>query len=697
VKTSRTSENDSPFHEGEQELQSRLGMREKMERFGNQIIRDFMPAQHRDFFNQLPLVFVGHADRDTWPWASILYGPPGFITSDNPKKLTISTTAIPGDPLENFLQQPEKPIQRLGLLGIELSTRRRNRLSGHIVETSKQHIDIQVDQAFGNCPQYIQTRSLEYIEKDHAMQPDTTDLTKLDTQAIKLISNSDTFFVASYVANGSNEASEGVDVSHRGGKPGFIRVDDEFTLTIPDYLGNFHFNTLGNFFVNPKAGLLFIDFEKGNILTITGTVKILWDSPDTKFFNGAERLWQFRIDHGHWIRNALPLRWKLDEYSPNTELTGTWKEAEQIKELQEARNNWLPYNVENIVNESSVIKSFYLKPKNGIPHQFKAGQFLTIKAQVDDKELIRTYTVSSAPGNEYYRISVKREGVFSRYLHDNIAVGDCIDIKAPCGAFTFDASIARPAVLLAAGIGATPMVSMAHHALQEGFRTRTIRPTTLICAARSDSQRAFFEELNNIAQHSNGNIRAFWVLSQIEEKLKPGKDFHHQGRISKELLQAILPVDDYDFYLCGPQGFMQSIYDILRSLGVNNSRIFDEAFGNASIVRDETTIEVQTHTHIEKKRQEANEAVVTFTDSNVKQAWSKGDGTLLEFAESHGLSPAYGCRNGQCGACKTKLISGNITYQHDYTTSLDKDEILLCCAVPAESENSDKSKVSIKI
>lgn len=132
---------------------------------------------------------------------------------------------------------------------------------------------------------------------------------------MQLISKSDTFFVASYLANNSNAVSEGADVSHRGGKAGFVRVDDKQTLTIPDYLGNFHFNTLGNFVENPQAGLLFIDFEKGHLLTLTGSVEILWDSPDTKFFAGAERLWKFRLDHGFWLKNVLPLRWKLQDYS----------------------------------------------------------------------------------------------------------------------------------------------------------------------------------------------------------------------------------------------------------------------------------------------------------------------------------------------------------------------------------------------
>ena len=686
----------SPFHTGEQKIQSLLGVREKMERFGSQVIRDFMPEQHREFFSKLPFVFVGHADSKGWPWASIVFDKPGFISSKTDKQLQINATPVSGDPLAELLSGPLLNNNRLGLLGIELPTRRRNRLSGHIINASEQHFQLEIDQAFGNCPQYIQTRELRYVDEQELPETTVNDITHLDSQAMALINNSDTFFVASYVANGTNEASEGVDVSHRGGKPGFIRVDDEATLTIPDYLGNFHFNTLGNFLETPKAGLLFIDFEHGHLLTLTGTTEILWDSPDTEYFEGAERLWKFRIDHGRWIRNSLPLRWKLDEYSPNTRLTGTWEKADAIRKAAAERDRWLPYQVIEVVNESSVIKSFHLKPRNGHRPTFEAGQFLTVRTEVDGETLVRTYTVSSAPGDEHFRISVKRDGVFSSHLHDHVSVGDIIETKAPCGAFTFDTSIERPAVLISAGVGITPMVSMARHTLMEGIRTRSIRPLTLISAARDQYQRAFFNELNDIAQGSGGYIRAFWALSQVDKNMKPGEDYHLNGRISKDLLQAVLPIDDYDIYLCGPNSFMQSMYDLLRDLGVSDSSIFSEAFGPASLVRDVDNASVSFET-----LPAASEAIVTFvepgSDSHIEQAWSKGDGTLLEFAESHGLTPEYGCRSGQCGSCKAKLISGGVSYRQEFTADVGTDEVLLCCAVPAAIEGKEVEKLSISL
>ncbi len=709
--TKTSSFNASPFHRGEQEIQSRLGVREKMERFGSRVIRDFMPEQHQEFYSQLPFIFAGHADKDGWPWASILFNKPGFMQSPTPKRLDINAAPVMGDPLAETLEKRSLAKDehgtdtRLGLLGIELTSRRRNRLAAHVINHSDEGIHLEVDQAFGNCPQYIQTRELDMLDPKTLPQPSVKNIQAFDDEAKALIANSDTFFVASYIksddTNDNTQASEGADVSHRGGQPGFVRVDNEYTLTIPDYLGNNHFNTFGNFVENSKAGLLFIDFESGHILTLTGTVEIIWDSPETEHFEGAERLWKFHIDHGRWIHNGLPLRWKLDEYSPNSLLTGTWDEAKKMAQAEARKDEWLPYEITDVVEESSVIKSLYLKADRHQAPKFLPGQFLTIKVNIDGKDLIRNYSLSSAPADSLYRISVKREqsqdsqrpdGVFSNYIHEHFKAGDTLNAKAPRGDFTFDTSSGRPAVLLAGGVGITPMISMARHALNELIRTRSGEPLTFIGAAKDHHQRAFFDEFNALAEASSGQIRAFWSLSDTDPSLKPGRDFHNKGRISAELLQAILPIDDYDFYLCGPTGFMQSTYNLLRKLGVSDARIQAEEFGPASLKRDEDHA-----TEAFKPQPAATEAIIKFTESKVEQAWSEGDGNLLDFAESHGFTPEFGCRSGQCGACKTTLVSGNVTYQSEHSSSVNENEVLLCCAVPAAVEGEDVVKLSLKL
>lgn len=677
----------SPFHRGEQEIQQRLGVREKMERFGRQVIRDYMPEQHRDFYAQLPFVFIAHSDDHGWPWASMLFNRKGFINSASNQQLQINAKPVEGDPLNQSLTKGT----RLGLLGIELETRRRNRLSAYIKETNDNSINLSIKQAFGNCPQYIQTRELYAVNPASMPAVKTEKITQFDQQAVELISLSDTFFVASYVANGSNSASEGADVSHRGGKPGFILVDNNYSLTIPDYSGNNHFNTLGNFVENAKAGLLFIDFIHGHMLTLTGNVEILWESDETEFFAGAERLWKFNLDHGYWLKNSLPLRWKLQQYSVNTSLSGTWSEAKARQKSDQLKHQWQPYQIVNIVKESHVIKSFYLKPPADQKPYFKAGQFITLKIKIAGKELIRTYTVSSSPNDTLLRISVKQDGVFSNFLHQQLKVGDIIASKAPSGVFTFDADNNKPAVLISAGIGITPMISMVRYAIQEAIRTRSSRPILLICTARNNAERAFYQELNEIAANSAAQIKVIWLLTKPENHLKIGRDYDHQGRISKQRLQSFLPKTKFDAYLCGPGSFMQNHYNWLREIGVNDEHIFAEAFGPASLIRDD--LAPKKHLPLPA----AKEAIVTFTESKMEQSWSESDGSLLEFAESHGLNPVYGCRNGQCGQCKHTLVSGDVSYKQAVDLPLSKDEILICCAVPAKTNDNTNSHLEIQL
>ena len=484
-----------------------------------------------------------------------------------------------GDPLAESLA----PGLPLGLMGIELHTRRRNRLSGRISAVGEGGFELAVQQTFGNCPQYIQARSWDMT----GQSPTGVALERfegLDAQARQLIAGSDTFFVASYVAG--EAVSDGVDISHRGGRPGFVRVDDDGTLTIPDYLGNFHFNTLGNFLENPRAGLLFVDFDRGDLLMLTGTVEILWDSPDLEFFDGAQRLWTFKPVEARRLKGALPGRWQFHSESVNSQLTGTWALATQKREQQHLRQQWRSYEVVKIADESATVRSFYLKPAEGPVMDFQPGQFLTVRAEVDGQLLVRTYTVSSAPSDNYYRISVKRDGIFSNYLHRQLTLGDSLEARAPAGPFVFDVVGERPALLIAAGVGITPIVAMARHALIEAVRTRSLRPLRIIVAARNQQERAFHQELAELAAAANGQVEVIWVLSQPEGELREGRDYQYRGRLDANLLAKLAPAGELDAYLCGPGPFMQAVYDGLRALDVPDKHIFAEAFGPASMQRD---------------------------------------------------------------------------------------------------------------
>ncbi|HEV8388891.1 MAG TPA: pyridoxamine 5'-phosphate oxidase family protein [Dongiaceae bacterium] len=317
----------SPWHAGEVALQRSAGVAEKMAAHGR-VIRDHMLDQHRQFYPLLPFIVAGAVDDAVDgggdAWATILSGQPGFLQAPDPRRLSIAAARDARDPADGGMNDGDA----IGLLGIELHTRRRNRLNGKVRRTGAEHFDVTVEQSFGNCPQYIQLRDFAFV-RDPAMpaaqQP--LKLDRLDERARAMIAEADTFFVASYVDRAA--AGREVDVSHRGGKPGFVRVGADDVLTIPDFSGNRFFNTLGNLIANPRAGLLFVDFETGDLLQLSGDAAVVLDSPEIAAFQGAERLWRFtprRIVHRP---GALPLRWTFqqDGWSPQSLRTGSWGEA----------------------------------------------------------------------------------------------------------------------------------------------------------------------------------------------------------------------------------------------------------------------------------------------------------------------------------------------------------------------------------
>lgn len=682
----------SPFHPGEQTIQTRLGVRDYAEATGQLMMRSFMPDQHRDFFSQLPFVVLGSIDENGWPFASLVSGKPGFIQSPDNRTLSIETTIAPGDPLK----QSARPGAPIGLLGIELHTRRRNRMNATVSSVTEAGFNLSVDISFGNCPQYIQNRAFKFVRPAHDMSQVAAPeiLHDFDTHAHNMIRTADTFFVASYAKAKDHSDIDGVDVSHRGGRPGFVRLEGK-TLTIPDYSGNRLFNTFGNFAATPKAGLTFVDFETGDLLMLTGTVDMIWDDdPRVKAFRGAERAWSFTLDHAIRLKDALPLRWAFKDYSPVTMITGDWDEAQSTLEAETKRQEWRDYKVVRIADESEVIRSFYLEPTDGgglISSQ--AGQHLPIRVTPNghDEPVLRTYTLSSAPEDKFYRISVKREenGLVSKHLHNTIKEGDLIEARGPQGAFVIDGLETRPAVLIGAGVGITPIISMARHVMFEGARTRSLRPLTIFHAAQTTAQRAFFETFGALQHGSENTIRYFSLIDRPAEGEKAGANFNGVGHLNGDILKQVLPLDDYDFYLCGPPAFMQALYDILLGLGVSDKRIHAESFGPASLKRQEE----KTAPHSKDMPEQAENAVIHFTKSGLEQGWKQEDGSLLDFAEAHGLTPNYGCRGGSCGSCAVKLKAGDVTYLNEPEADRENDEVLICCAVPAKG--SDRVELEV--
>jgi ferredoxin-NADP reductase len=304
-----------------------------------------------------------------------------------------------------------------------------------------------------------------------------------------------------------------------------------------------------------------------------------------------------------------------------------------------------------------------------------AGQHLPIRLKTaTHEELQRTYTISQAPGDEGLRLSVKREGAASSHLHAHVREGDVIEALGPRGQFTIDATLRRPAVLIGAGVGITPMVAFARHVVTEGFRNRRTRPLHLIQVARREDLRAFGHELQALVQRAKGAMKLHVVLDDGDG----GSESAHKGPLTIDLLKSLLPFDDHEFFLCGPPGFMQALYDGLRDLGVHDDRIQAEAFGPSSLKRRPDGI-----TELPPPVPSAKQATVSFTRTGAAVVWTPERGTLLEFAEGKGLNPPFSCRSGHCGSCATRMTAGAVTYAEPTAWRPAEDEVLLCCAVPA--------------
>lgn len=310
----------SPWHAGEVALQRTVGMAERMDALGRKVVRGFMPDQHRAFFAQLPFVVLGAVDPAGNAWATLRAGRPGFLHSPDPQRLQAALPRVPQDPADAGMEQGDA----IGLLGIELHTRRRNRMNGTLRRSGGDGFEVDVLQSFGNCPQYIQLRDYAFVEQAPAAP---AELAGLDDAARALISGADSFYVATYVdlADGTRQ----VDVSHRGGRPGFVRLDAEGSLTIPDFQGNMFFNTLGNIALNPRAGLVFVDFAGGGLLQMSGAAALLEGAAagaELAAFEGAQRLWRFTPQRIIRRAGALPLRWLAQDNgaSPAALRTGAW-------------------------------------------------------------------------------------------------------------------------------------------------------------------------------------------------------------------------------------------------------------------------------------------------------------------------------------------------------------------------------------
>jgi predicted pyridoxine 5'-phosphate oxidase superfamily flavin-nucleotide-binding protein len=427
----------SLFHPGELAVQALANEADIAQRNGTvvskHIIKGALP-----FIAQQSMTVVSSTDESGQIWTSVLYGEPGFINAQDDQHILLDRKKVIQQSLDPLWSNIKHNTQ-VGLVILELSTRRRLRVNGNIKRLTDDQYKITVAQACPNCPKYIQRRQpnipksvLSYV----APLPNFG--AELTSQQQALITHSDSFFVGSGVTNHHNDAS------YRGGDPGFVTIVNNRQLLIPDYKGNSMFNTLGNFESNAHARLVFIDFEQNKLLQLTGTAKVLWDQTDeNNATGGTQRYWHFNVTA--WQETELPpaLNWTFFEYSPHNPKPLVTKE--------------LPLVISDIVQKSANIKLFKLTAKDGsILPAFEPGSHLPIELELSANNTERRHysIVSSSHDNRFYEIAVLHEKLGrggSKYMHEKLRVGQIVKAHFPVNKFSLS-SAGKHHILIAGGI-----------------------------------------------------------------------------------------------------------------------------------------------------------------------------------------------------------------------------------------------------
>lgn len=339
------------------------------------------------------------------------------------------------------------------------------------------------------------------------------------------------------------------------------------------------------------------------------------------------------------------------------------------------------------------ICSFYLVPIDASPlPAFRPGQFLTFRLQIEDpvsgdtKNVVRCYSLSDRPRADHYRVSIKRvlappdrpelpPGVSSNFFHDHVKVGTRLLVKAPSGHFHLLENEDVPIVLIAGGVGITPMLSILNTVLNSGVN----REILLFYGVRNGGEHIMKAHLQSLADaHKNFHLHVCY--SSPSENDLQGVDYQHRGRVDIALLRATLKLMRYQFYVCGPKPMMESMVPALAEWGVDEGDIHYESFGPATLIK---------HEKASKEEMAAQPITVTFSKSGKTVPWAPSIDSLLEFAEANGIDVASGCRAGSCGSCQTPIKAGEVDYNQQPDADVAPGHCLLCISTPKSNLTLD--------
>ena len=359
-------------------------------------------------------------------------------------------------------------------------------------------------------------------------------------------------------------------------------------------------------------------------------------------------------------------------------------EAKRL-ENEKARLSWngfRKFKVVSKVKETHDITSFYLSPHDGKPlPSFFPGQFLTFQLNIEGNThpVVRCYSLSDSPHHpDRYRVSIKKvppprndpkapPGLVSNHFHESINENDILDVKAPSGQFYLDIHAKGPVVLLAGGVGITPVLSM----LNALVEIESQREIWFCLGVRNKKEHIMKEHLEKVAKENpNVNLQVFYS-SPAETDFKE-KDYHIEGRVKVSSLINLLPSNNYDFYICAPPPMVEDLRNDLAAWGVPKTSIHFEAFGPATVKKCTTN----------SKSEDVPKIDVSFTKSGKVFSWDPNLTSLLELAENNGIPLDSGCRAGNCGTCLTAIKSGEVSYVGEPGSLPEEGSCLACIAVP---------------
>jgi ferredoxin-NADP reductase/predicted pyridoxine 5'-phosphate oxidase superfamily flavin-nucleotide-binding protein len=622
------------YHEGELQVQAKSGLTQEAQMVAG-AIQSYIHPGAASFIGQQATAVLGSLDANGRVWASVVFGAPGFMVAVDGRSLTIQRSACyaaAGDPLWSNLETNPQ----LGMLLIELTSRRRLRINGVARFSMKGDCLIDVQRAYANCPKYIQRRRLSFPDGvDCRLSNDWLEGRELDAAQQALVGQADTFFVS------SAHPEQGVDASHRGGHPGFVQVLNPHRLRIPDFVGNNMFNTLGNFVSYPYAGLVFIDFDRGRALQLSGRPKVLLHESDKRGeTGGTARYWEFEIEA--WRESELPLRveWKFLDYSPHIPTASTSD--------KEAGRASLPLRVERSWMETGQVKGFHLVTVDGaeLP-RFEAGSHLPVMVCNSAGHWVeRHYSLLSDPAERtYFRIGVRldpqgRGG--SRYLHESVQTGDLLQTMPPRNAFPLVAD-ADHSILLAGGIGITPLLAMLHEL------KATNRSFELHYSVRTPADLAFGREIRSLA----GNRARFYTS---------GKAYGSPLDLRRILHR---PIANTHVYVCGPRRMILAVRELARENGWPQEQIHFESFGAASQPHD-------------------RKITVELARSGLKLSVAASR-SILDTLLEQGVAVPHECKRGECSLCATRVLAGEPEHRDLCLNPEEQADSMCICVSRAKS------------